>query len=427
MKQTITIIILILYSFNLHSQDVRPTIEKINDKIDLLVANNQKDDSVIEKIFGLPLFDSSEKNPLIEFKKFLKTLSKQEEIENTFAGELGFGLDVTDSNENDLIKINTSASIKKGNFPDEFNFSSNLSVELRNGKFIENVTKLTMAYDHHFGKKLDYEGYAFIKRTSNNFLNIDQRYEAGAGIVWNAILTGKKYTNDSKDNRLTEKGVREFDSLTVLKKYADKFSDKTEIIKCLDNACTITKLITKKEQKKFTESYDRVAKAISKRESRVRASLLTGLNYEIERTKDSLNLVFNDSIRKQSFDSRNLIRLVVAPNIELKINELTLQSRCYFKLKVLEASSKDIVQSEINNLVQDTRSDFRLEWENKATLKMNEKVSITATLNHVYINAPRRGYYNLNEFNPDITEETNTLFRADNRFVNFFLGFKLKL
>ena len=174
---------------------------------------------------------------------------------------------------------------------------------------------------------------------------------------------------------------------------------------------------------KFSKEIDDIRKSIIKTESRVRISFLAGLNYEAERTRDSLNLVFNDSIQKQSFSPITLLRAVVGPNLEIQVNELTLKSRCYFKFAISNDDFINVVnfnqEPELMDLASDSKVDYRLEWLTSASLKFNERVSVTGNLRYTHINAPRRQFF--------IIDEIPELFVADNRFLFFEVGFSYKL
>ena len=146
------------------------------------------------------------------------------------------------------------------------------------------------------------------------------------------------------------------------------------------------------KKKAIKKELKRSINSILKQESKVRASILAGLNYETERTSDSLKLVFRGDIsEKQSFLPVNLVRLVVAPGLELKVDKFSFRSRCYFKLAISDNDLENIVTSD--ELLQDSKTDYRVEWENKATLAFSKKIEISAILNYIKINAPRRNFF----------------------------------
>jgi hypothetical protein len=124
---------------------------------------------------------------------------------NTSEGNQGF------SNfrpvENDLFKVQVAASIKRGNYPVEVDFSASFQGVIQNGTFQEDVSDIDISMDIHpltprsYQKSygLWFENYSFLKRFKNNFIGIDQRYEIGTGVVFNHY----------SKNSLTQKGDEE--------------------------------------------------------------------------------------------------------------------------------------------------------------------------------------------------------------------------
>jgi len=415
MKRILSVALLIL-SLSVSAQDIRPIIDALMNHLDE------------KRPQGNILFTDQDSLPVKRVKAYLNSLKRQEEIENSFTGEFKFGIDISDSKNKELVNVMVGAELNKGNYPGEINFNSLINVQLKDGQFIENLSVLSMSYDHHFNRQLDFEGYAFIKRSSNDFLNIEQRYEVGIGAVWNVVLSGKSLKGKNIKRRLTPKGYEDYSKLTAFEVKDVDQGEKTLIQLCDEKLCQDA-AISKKDRKKFNESRDRILKAIQKRESRVRLSFLAGLNYEVEATKDSLKVYYQDSIRRNSFAPKNLVRLVVAPNLELQINELTMSSRCYIKLGISKDDLNDQIE-QINNetisVSKDLQTDFRIEWITSVTLKVSKKIKLTGSLNYEFINAPKRRFFDLNE-NNGLTEPNYMLFSAANRYTNFKIGMSYKL
>ena len=105
-----------------------------------------------------------------------------------------------------------------------------------------------------------------------------------------------------------------------------------------------------------------------------------------------------------------------------KIDQLEISSRCFLKIGISDNDlNNNIVypNSIDNTMIRDKKTDYRLEWINKASLKISKKVEITATFNYTHINAPRRKFY--------LIEDTPELFVAANRFSNFNMGITYKI
>ncbi len=88
------------------------------------------------------------------------------------------------SAEKSLDKLDISAGLGKGSYPNEFHFDMASSVQIKKAKgksdFIENVTTLRLNYDRHLFPFL--QAYAFVERFSDSYLSIQQRYETGLGL-----------------------------------------------------------------------------------------------------------------------------------------------------------------------------------------------------------------------------------------------------
>ncbi|MDC7994833.1 hypothetical protein [Altibacter sp. HG106] len=405
----------------------------------------QKSIEAIDKLAIQEKISISKNNDSVPgLQPFLKGLRAQEVSETKINGKLGFGLTLKNSQNQDLSEFRVSAEASRGFFPGEFEFESSLNVQVRDGVFIENLSTLAMSYDHHIGNELQYEFYSFIRRSSNNFLNIDQRYEVGVGLVWNAYLSGSslvtKEDNINKENtspenkeklisserkkRLTPAGATKFNQLRSFEcnnERIGKNPSEAFLSCCSENVCFKggQGLLTKKEIVAFRNSMRRSVLSVIKEESKIRFSMLAGINYESERTSDSLQLRYTDTIfEKRSFDPVNLVRAVIGSGLELKIDKFSLKSKCYFKVGVSDgALENEVSEGPFSN----KRVDYRLEWITSSSLKISENISLKGTLLYTHINAPRRAYFTV------VGVDDLQLYQAANRFLNFQLGFEYKL
>lgn len=380
-----------------------------------------------------------------KLKNFLKTINDQLEIEKKVNTNLKFGVTGSNSQNRDLTQFNIGAELKQGFFPGELKFKSDLNIQFQDGEFVENFSDLNMSYDIHIGNDLRYEGYAFLKRSVNNFLNIDQRYEAGVGGIFNIVTSSRNlYKRDTVEIKksLTIKGVGRKKLLNLLRYKIDNktIADGDEFVELVmkelyeaiknrkidsltrrgidtTEAETIVKAIFPKS--KITskkEFYKRIRKtvlsSIEKKAFKVRLSFLGGINYESERTSEMINIIGSEI--DTTFAPTNLFRAVVAPRLQLNIDQFTFSSRCFLKMAISEGDYRNVVMNATETL-RDSKIDYRLEWFNSAVIKITEKLSVEATYKYVHINAPKRIY---------IDDE---LFSAANRFNNFNLGFKIAL
>ena len=362
-----------------------------------------------------------------QYENFLIAARAVEKTENSFTGKFNFGLTLNNSQNSDITQFNIAANIKRGFFPGEFKFNSELNIQLQNNTFIENFSDLSMSYDHHIGRKISWEGYTFLKRSTNNFLNIGQRYEVGVGGVWNIFLSGKGATPDNpKKNkrRLTEKGKAEFEKIIVFKISDDSLNlrpeKNDEFIDYLCNEEICKTIALKEEQKELLKnSLNRVVKSVQKKESKIRCAFLLGFNYETEKTNDDLQLFGNSSeplIR--SFDPSKLFRLVAGPIVDFQLDQFSLNSRMYFKPGISDDDFKNTVYSVEDTTIRDRKIDYRIEWNNSASIKFSKNISITASYRFIHINAPRRSI--------EIENGSTVLYSAANRFNNLKMGFEYK-
>jgi len=404
--KTILCISIFMLVLKVNSQDSRKTIDKIY--YELL-----KDSVLLDSSYTIGSIKYIKKDLL----EYLLLIRKQEEIQNTFTGKLNFGIENNDSKDLEITRIDVGVHLKRGTFPGEFKFDSNVNLQLRDTKLVENLSTLGMSYDHHFSNKLDYEGYGFIKRSSNDYLNINQRYEVGIGIVRNIYLSGKKYKKVTENNRLTKVGKEEYD--TFYKKDKDINIDNLTI--CNDTICQLIQF-NEKEKKAFRTSSERALQSLRKRKSRIRISVLAGINYEIEKTNDSVKL-YNNSLnpKKNNFDPTNLVRFVLGPNLDLNINELTFNTRAYLKLGISEGELNDKV---IFNNLRSTKTNYRIEWSTTASVKLTSKIGFRGTFLYEYINAPKREYFDASVNNQPVNIQ---LFSAADRFTKFTLGLTYEL
>ncbi|WP_299315784.1 hypothetical protein [uncultured Aquimarina sp.] len=375
--------------------------------------------------------DANIKTPT-PYAKFLKNVKHQELTETQFKGKFGFGLTLNNSQNTDLTQFNVSAKIRRGFFPGDFKFNSELNVQLQNGNFVENFSDLSMSYDHHIGNKLNYEGYIFIKRTTNNFLNISQRYETGIGAVWNIYLSGKraqKGTDKKNQKLLTTKGSLKYKEITDFEIETDSTtktnssleSDNNEVFFaafCNNTICNRANL-KEEEGKALKKSLGRSIKSIQKMESKVRLSFLLGINYESEKTSDDLKLFGNNIDSIGNFSPVNIFRLVAGPNIELQLDQFSFNSKLYFKPGISDNDlNNQVTFITLENEFENSKIDYRVEWISSASINFNKNISITGSFRYIHINAPRREFFN--------TDDGVQLFNAANRFTNFKMGLTYK-
>lgn len=125
----------------------------------------------------------------------------------------------------DQYKVNLSLSLDRGFYPGRFHFESSVDLRVQDGDFSEDVSKLRLEYDYYTHPQ--WQIYAFGSRYSDSFLNIDQRYEAGAGVVFDRHFG--KYSAVAKKDRQNarEEIVKEHNGLFAESKSPVKIPGET--------------------------------------------------------------------------------------------------------------------------------------------------------------------------------------------------------
>lgn len=250
--------LLLFWFYLLFFTTVNGQIEPIIDKLqEARIKAHGKDSAELKKIFDV-----------LKFYRFY-----EKEVEQ-IKGNAAFGFSGSESNNSSNYDINTNVSLSHGVFPFEKSLSTNFLTNLTNGVFSENISNVDVSFDFHpinysrkikkrdirlkklgnkvirandkyrnaFKKKLPtrdsllmkfeaiknkyynrekkfdqkevdalwLETFAFLKRFNNSFLGIDQRYEAGAGIIFNFF----------SKNQLTIKGTQKNTKLSKLPYYS---------------------------------------------------------------------------------------------------------------------------------------------------------------------------------------------------------------
>lgn len=126
-----------------------------------------------------------------QFWALLYAIHEQAEYQHKLRGKasLGFQGDRVDEIEDTIApgsnseqyKLQAGLDLARGFYPGEFKFTADVSVRLQEGDFQEDVTKFRIAYDYYSKPWLEY--FVFGSRFTDNFMDIDQRYEVGFGTL----------------------------------------------------------------------------------------------------------------------------------------------------------------------------------------------------------------------------------------------------
>ncbi len=353
------------------------------------------------------------------FKTYLFDLRNLEAQERKISGEISFGLNGLEVENNNLFVINTGFNLASGVYPFEFNLNSNIQAQTQNGVLKETVSKVGISFDYNFSEKdLGKETYVFVNRTNNSFLGIDQRYEIGGGLILN-LYSGKSASIENQFQGLTDTGKEEIKKVEGFEKELP-FLTEDYFESCVDSICSRIKNIPKKDRKNLKKSRNRFNQVIKKKYSTTRISILGGMNYELEKTADSLKLFFNEEERKGVFDATNRFRMVARPGFEWRGDNFSFTSNAYFKLGLFGELSNVIEEG----LLRDEKSDYWVEWVSKLSFKFTKKIGLDILYTFFYDNAPNRKFFNI----ADATETPDfKIFEAEKRFTAISFKFKYVL
>jgi hypothetical protein len=358
---------------------------------------------------------ANEKLELDTLWNALKFYRKFEQQETKLNGKAKFGFTGNESDLNNIFKINGGVEIDNGIYPFELDLKSNFQTLIRNGNFQENVSDIDISFDYHSktGNGLFLESFVFLKRFSNTYLGIDQRYDAGAGIILNLFSTKK----------LTDKGIKNQKELDKLPEYKLVNGN---IWKCYDDACGKITASNKSQFKlsdgeiKYLErmryNYDRANK---KKYSKWRLALLAGIYYENEKAKLEQELLFNgvETFFTADFEATNKLRWELRPTLVYKPDDV-FTIKIYPYLKYPLTQRLDIVK--FNETIQDERVDKFYDIQTSIEAKITKNVAITIKYRYLKDFAPKREY-KINANNEPVLivgQEVNSFYN-----INFSFGF----
>ncbi len=368
-------------------------IQKIADK----VLNNELSNT----------FSETELEELQEFNKLITYLRDFEDQEHRLNGKAFFGIGGNETDISNLFKITGGVRLVSGSYPYELDLSANIENIVKNGKFEENVSDIDISFDYHpsSGNGLWLENFAFLKRFSNAYLGIGQRYEAGGGVIFNFY-----------SKKLTEKGQ-------AIKKQLDrkpiyKVGEENTLIKCYQDICTKIEnpqKLSDSEVNEISKLQRNYTNATIKNFSKLRLGLLVGIYYESEMANAENNLFFNgeEQFLSEPFDATNILRLEVRPTFKFRPDDIfTFKVYPYFKFP---ANFKNDVVLGPDGL-KDERTDLFMDLQSSVGINVTKSISLSLRYRYFYDSAPKRKY--LTEDNGNIT-----LLVGQKRHSNFTMTF----
>ncbi len=367
---------------------------------------------IADKFIGLSsqhVSSPKHKKEIDNFWTTVKFLREQEEDQKRLKGTATFGFNKNDSRDINKFDLNGGIKITRGTYPGEFQFSTDVRIEVNNGQFQENVSDMFISYDYFPrrdyasikpNKKYEYyrENFIFLNRFTDRFLGIEQRYQVGAGLIWS--WWKKKMTTD---------GDKKKKKLYTLE-FSDDFANR-DWYRCVKDACQDSELKepTKKDVQDLKNAQRRTETAILTKYSKCRLAILVGVFAETEKTmaSDSLEFIDGDSTLIQffsrEFDATQDLRAEVRPTFDWRISDnWSLSFRPYI-IYPLQWKFWELNKSEVRPENFDGIDDDNMDWrlDSRITLNINlsqeddfqnKKVGIALEYRYLYDNAPPRIY-----------------------------------
>ena len=345
------------------------------------------------------------------------------DLGDAFSGTIFFGLNGQEVKRDNFFVINTGIALSNGTYPFKFELNSGILAQIQNGRFNETVSNVSISFDYNFSERdLSKQSYVFINGTNNSYLGIDQRYEIGGGFILNYYSGNKsrkieRVRNQIIDKRnttgLTEEGVQKLKALNGEKSsfnstdrfLRDQLEEYREGEEEKDSE-EVSALLRKRRS---------VVNTLIKKFSTMRLSILAGINYELEKTADSLDLFDGDIKRNGNFEATNRYRLVLRPGVDWKGENFSFSSRYYIKSGMFE----DFYNRVDDGINTDKRLDYWTEWVTSLQFNFTEKIGVSIAYTLFYDNAPNRAFY-------DISTSGGSefrLFSAEDRFKAILLSF----
>ncbi len=322
--------------------------------------------------------DQKELTEFIQLMNYLNSFTDNEEALN---GGVNFGLSGDETELRNLLQINAGVNIDYGNYPYQLDFSTSIQTIINNGVFQENVSNIDISFDYshvNAGNGLWLENYILLKRFSDNYLGINQRYEAGLGFIFNY-----------RSKRLTPTGTKIQNELDRKPSFQKNGED---IIVCYEELCSRSnnlQKLTKEECETIALTRKVYKNANRKKYNRLRLALLLGVFYEIDQSIAQNNIMIGgvDSLFTASFPTQTFLRWEIRPTFEFQPNDmLKIKINPYIKLPLGSTNQSEV---RFSNLL-DKRNDFFFDLRSSITAKVSKKISFGMSYRYLYDNAPNR-------------------------------------
>ncbi len=355
-----------------------------------------------------------------DFWTVLQALQAENVFQTQLRGSSSFSFNSDEAGDNTRYRFGAGASLSRGNYPSQIQFSTNIGVTLRGSTFEEEVSELSISYDHH--QSLGFENYFFAERYTDNFLGIDQRYEVGGGVIfqhysgYTASGQGPKATMNAFDMNAAYDLAGQIDAMAADEAPVDSMLAEIDEAtrdwyQCLGRAqsadttsltdAALIDLIrkTKADLKALAKFQHEAQQATQKRYGRLRVGLLLGIFGELEKATVGDTLVVDDQDTKQFFSQslpgQQAFRWEIRPTFTFRPSDrLRFDLRPYFKFPMPWDWQEDVARTDPDGI--DQRANVRVDWINTLTVRIGssflQKGSVSARLTYrlLYDHAPPR-------------------------------------
>ncbi|MEM1056311.1 MAG: hypothetical protein AAGI52_12365 [Bacteroidota bacterium] len=263
--------------------------------------------------------------------------------------------------------IATSASLSRGRYPLELDLNTSVALaRTESGVINEAISSLFFSVDQNLDRSW-LEGYAFLERSSDAFLSIDQRYETGAGLVFNARV-GLTQKGRDLERRLLYGSSEPADSI---------WAETSSWTGCLDAVAGVQGLSEEASQARVRAALKNLEQAslvarrsVAEGEPLVRLALLVGVQGEVEQA------------RIDGFESSDRgFRAVVRPTVAIEpLDGIRLRADYYLNIALSGFSDPETFREQIVRDLFPSGTDVRSEL----SLRLSSNVrGVTLNAQHV--------------------------------------------
>lgn len=284
-----------------------------------------------------------------------------------FTGDINLGFNGVTTRDEDDNLFNFYGGIKMDweLYPGNLDFNTMFGITYSDGELQQNVSTIDVSYDHmhiNVSNGMLLENFIYLKRSTDAFLGIDQRYEIGGGVILNNWI---KRLRDPGNEQLPVRYPDEESMALLQHVYEDHHGAE---------ASEADRLHTF-----YNEAYIKNRMKYSK----LRTALLAGLYFELEETtvRDSIDL-----------DITNKFRWSLRPTMDIYLKDgWSLKLRTFFKMP-MPWEWNEVITANDGTTYQ--RADYTIDFlANLSTQLMSKRIRIGFVYHLVYDNAPPAAFY----------------------------------